>query len=175
MSEVVIDCLPTLLGAVVGGGVTLLATCMSIKKELNIRDKEIRTHREEEDRQFRLDVLIKLQDAIQESARVASEIWIKMNEMADKGFGPEEWYVDNADSMALQMALQEVLLYSYRIDDACLFGDVNDFRDMLHRVLYKSRTVNDLEYGMNRFLDAHAALLKATSEKIRGCAFGRES
>lgn len=61
--DALIPALPSLLGTLIGGAVTLLATCMTARHQNKLEDKRLDASREDEWRRFERDNLVGLQEA----------------------------------------------------------------------------------------------------------------
>lgn len=74
--------LPSLVGTLIGGGVTLLATRMTIRHQNELEDKKRRLTLEDDWRQYERENLTRLQETIQHSMRANAKCYSQMLEYA---------------------------------------------------------------------------------------------
>lgn len=74
--------LPSLVGTLIGGGVTLLATRMTIRHQNELEDKKRRLTLEDDWRQYERENLTRLQETIQHSMRASAKCYSQMLEYA---------------------------------------------------------------------------------------------
>ena len=102
--------LPSLVGTLVGGGVTLLATRMTIKHQNDLEDKKRRAALDDDRRRYERENLTRLQEAVQRSMRATAKCYLQLLKLARSGRGADEWIVDHDDSEALRRSLEDILL-----------------------------------------------------------------
>ena len=151
--------LPSLVGTLIGGAVTLLAACMTARHQNKLEDKRLDASREDEWRRFERDNLVGLQEAVQCGMRATGKCCLQMDKLATEGKEWADWIVDPADSEMQRQSLEDILLLSCRID--------------AHNVTSDSRTRTQLFDSMRELSDAYDAAMEVISEKLKDCVRGR--
>ena len=165
--------LPSLLGALVGGAITLFATCMTARYQNKLEDKRLAASREDEWRRFECDNLVRLQEAVQHGMRATGKCCLQMDKLAAEGKEWAEWIINPADSEMQRQSLEDILLLSCRFDDAELVKSLSLFRQKAYGVTFDSKTRTQLLDSMRELSDAYDAAMKAISEKLKDCVKGR--
>lgn len=171
--DILTPALPSLVGTLIGGAVTLLATCMTARRQNKLEDKRLDASREDEGRRFERDNLVGLQEAVQRGMRATGKCCLQMDKLATEGEEWADWIVDPADSEMQRQSLEDILLLSCRIDDAELAKALSLFRQKVHNVTFGSRTRTQLYDSMKELSDAHDAVMEVISEKLKDCVKGR--
>ena len=146
--------LPSLVGTLIGGAVTLLAACMTARHQNKLEDKRLDASREDEWRRFERDNLVGLQEAVQCGMRATGKCCLQMDKLATEGKEWADWIVDPADYVELVKALSL-------------------FRQKAHNVTSDSRTRTQLFDSMRELSDAYDAAMEVISEKLKDCVRGR--
>ena len=68
--------LPSLLGTLIGGAVTLFATYMTARYQNKLEDKRLAASREDERKRFERDSLVRLQEAVQRGMRATGKCYL---------------------------------------------------------------------------------------------------
>ena len=165
--------LPSLVGTLIGGAVTLLAACMTARHQNKLEDKRLDASREDEWRRFERDNLVELQEAVQCGMRATGKCCLQMDKLATEGKEWADWIVDPADSEMQRQSLEDILLLSCRIDDVELVKALSLFRQKAHNVTSDSRTRTQLFDSMRELSDAYDAAMEVISEKLKDCVRGR--
>ena len=165
--------LPSLVGTLIGGAVTLLAACMTARRQNKLEDKRLDASREDEWRRFERDNLVGLQEAVQRGMRATGKCCLQMDKLATEGKEWADWIVDPADSEMQRQSLEDILLLSCRIDDVELVKALSLFRQKAHNVTSDSRTRTQLFDSMRELSDAYDAAMEVISEKLKDCVRGR--
>ena len=111
--------LPSLVGTLIGGAVTLFATYMTARHQNKLEDKRLDASREDEWRRFERENLVGLQEAVQRGMRATGKCCLQMDKLATEGKEWADWIVDPADSEMQRQSLEDILLLSCRIDAYC--------------------------------------------------------
>lgn len=77
--------LPSLVGTLIGGGVTLLATRMTIRHQNDLEDKKRKAALDGDRRRYERENLTRLQEAIQRSMRATAKCYAQMLKHAEAG------------------------------------------------------------------------------------------
>ena len=165
--------LPSLVGTLIGGAVTLLAACRTARHQNKLEDKRLDASREDEWRRFERDNLVGLQEAVQCGMRATGKCCLQMDKLATEGKEWADWIVDPADSEMQRQSLEDILLLSCRIDDVELVKALSLFRQKAHNVTSDSRTRTQLFDSMRELSDAYDAAMEVISEKLKDCVRGR--
>ena len=104
--------LPSLLGTLIGGAVTLFATYMTARYQNKLEDKRLDASREDEWRRFERDNLVGLQEAVQRGMRATGKCCLQMDKLATEGKEWAECIVDPVDSEMQRQSLEDILLLS---------------------------------------------------------------
>lgn len=171
--DALIPALPSLLGTLIGGAVTLFATYMTARHQNKLEDKRLDASREDEWRRFERDNLVGLQKAVQRGMRTTGKCCLQMDKLATEGKEWADWIVDPADSEMQRQSLEDILLLSCRIDDADLAKALSLFRQKVHNVTFGSRTRTQLFDSMRELSDAYDAAMEVIGEKLKDCVKGR--
>ena len=169
--------LPSLVGTLIGGAVTLLAACMTARHQNKLEDKRLDASREDEWRRFERDNLVGLQEAVQCGMRATGKCCLQMDKLATEGKEWADWIVDPADSEMQRQSLEDILLLSCRIDDVELVKALSLFRQKAHNVTSDSRTRTQLFDSMRELSDAYDAAMEVISEKLKSpvrCLFSQD-
>lgn len=165
--------LPSLLGTLIGGAVTLFATYMTARHQNKLEDKRLAASREDEWRRFERDSLVGLQEAVQRGMRATGKCCLQMDKLAAEGKEWADWTVDPSDSEMQRQSLEDILLLSRRVDDAELVKALSLFRQKAHDVTFSSRTRTQLFDSMRELSDAYDTAMEVIGEKLKGCVKGR--
>ena len=165
--------LPSLLGTLIGGAVTLFATYMTARYQNKLEDKRLAASREDERKRFERDSLVMLQEAVQRGMRATGKCYLQMTKLAAEGKEWAEWIIDSADLEMQRQAMEDILLLSWRADDAELVKLLSLFREKAHGVTLDSRTCSQLFDSMRELFEAYDAVMEVINEKLIGCVEGR--
>lgn len=166
--------LPSLVGTLIGGGVTLLATRMTIRHQNELEDKKRRLTLEDDWRQYERENLTRLQETIQHSMRANFKCYTQMLEYAATGRNYIEWIIDDNDSEAQRHYLEDILLLSARLPGNDLNDAMTLYREKTHRVMHESHSESRLNAAMNELLIQYAACMALVGERLRRCVGGNE-
>lgn len=129
---------PSLVGTLVGGGVTLLATRMTIKHQNDLEDKKRKAALDDDRRRYERENLTRLQEAIQRSMRASAKCYGQMIKHAEAGRSWNEWIVDHDDSEAQRQSLEDILLLTARLSGNELNDALTMFREKTRCVTLES-------------------------------------
>lgn len=166
--------LPSLVGTLIGGGVTLLATRMTIRHQNELEDKKRRLTLEDDWRQYERENLTRLQETIQHSMRANFKCYTQMLEYAATGRNYIEWIIDDNDSEAQRHYLEDILLLSARLPGNDLNDAMTLYREKTHRVTHESHSESQLNAAMNELLIQYAACMALVGERLRRSVGGNE-
>lgn len=107
--------LPSLVGTLVGGGVTLLVTHMTIKHQNELEDKKRKAALDDDRRRYERGNLTRLQEAMQHSARITAKRCTQLLKLARAGKSGSGWIVNHDDSEAQRQSLEDILLLTARL------------------------------------------------------------
>ena len=89
--SILVSMLSSLVGTLIGGGVTLLATHMTIRHQNELEDMKRKLTLEDDWRQYERENLTRLQEAIQHSMRANAKCYAQMLKHAATGRKSTEW------------------------------------------------------------------------------------
>lgn len=129
---------PSLVGTLVGGGVALIATRMTIKHQNDLEDKKRKAALDDDRRRYERENLTRLQEAIQRSMRASAKCYGQMIKHAEAGRSWNEWIVDHDDSEAQRQSLEDILLLTARLSGNELNDALTMFREKTRCVTLES-------------------------------------
>lgn len=166
--------LPSLLGTLIGGGVTLVATRMTISHQNELEDKKRRSALENDWRLYERENLTLLQEAVQHSMYATSKCYTQMLKHADAGKRWSEWIVDPDDSEDQRRYLEDVFLLSARLPGTELNDSIILYREKTRRVTLESHSESQLNAAMNNLLKQYDVCMALVGERLRQCVSGNE-
>lgn len=166
--------LPSLLGTLIGGGVTLIATHMTISHQNALEDKKRRLTLEDDWRLYERENLTQLQEAVQHSIRATSKCYSQMLKYADAGRMWSEWVVDSDDSENQRRYLEDILLLSTRLPGTELNDAMTLYRKKTRCVTVDSHSESQLNAAMNELLKQYDVCMALLGERLRRCISGNE-
>lgn len=168
----VISMLPSLVGTLIGGGVTLLATRMTIRHQNELEDKKRRLTLEDDWRQYERENLTRLQEAIQHSMVANTKCYVQMLKHAKAGKSSSEWIVDDDDSEAQRQFLEDILLLSARLPGNDLNDAMTLYREKTRRVTLESQSESQLNAAMNELINQYDVCMSLVCKRLRRCVGG---
>lgn len=172
--DLVASMLPSLVGTLIGGGVTLLATRMTIRHQNELEDKKRRLALEDDWRQYERENLTRLQETIQRSMRANAKCYTQMLKYAATERNSIEWIIDDNDSEAQRAFLEDILLLSARLPGDDLNDAMTLYRDKTRRVTLESHSESQLNAAMNELIKQYDVCMALVGERLRRCVGGRE-
>lgn len=166
--------LPSLVGTLIGGGVTLLATRMTIRHQNELEDKKRRLTLEDDWRQYERENLTRLQETIQHSMRANAKCYTHMLKYAATGRNSIEWIIDDKDSEAQRHFLEDILLLSARLPGDDLNNAMTLYREKTRRVTLESNSESQLNAAMNELIKQYDVCMALVGERLRRCVGGNE-
>lgn len=166
--------IPSLAGTLIGGGVTLLATHMTIKHQNKLEDKKRRSRLEDDWRLYERENLTRLQEAIQHSMRANAKCYGQMLKQAAAGRSSSEWIVDDDDSEAQRQFLEDILLLGARLPGNEMNEAMTLYREKTRHVTLESRNESQLNAAMNELLEQYDTCMALVGERLRACVGGVE-
>lgn len=166
--------LPSLLGTLIGGGVTLIATRMTISHQNELEEKKRRIALENDWRLYQRENLIRLQEAVQHSIRATWKSYSQMLKHADAGTKWSEWIVDSDVDENQRQYLEEILLLSARLPETELNDAMALYREKTRCVTVESHSESQLKAAMNDLLEQYEVCMALLSERLRRCIGGNE-
>ena len=170
--DVVAPMLPSLLGTLVGGGVTILATCMTIGHQNELEEKKRRAVLDDDRRRYERESLTRLQEAIQRSMRATAICCVQMAKHAEAGRSWNEWIVNDEDSEAQRQSLEDILLLTARLSGNELNDAMTAFREKTRRVTLESRNEAQLTAAICDLTKHYEACMALVGERLRKCIGG---
>lgn len=166
--------LPSLVGTLIGGGVTLLATRMTIRHQNDLEDKKRRLTLEDDWRQYERENLTRLQEAIQHSMCANAKCYAQMLKHAAAGRKTIERLIDDDDSEVQRQYLEDILLLSARLPGDDLNDAMTLYREKTRRVTLESHSESQLNAAMNELLIQYDACMALVGQRLRRCVGGNE-
>lgn len=161
--------LPSLVGTLIGGGVTLLATRMTIRHQNELEDKKRRLTLEDDWRQYERENLTRLQEAIQHSMRANANCYAQMLKHAAAGRKTIERLIDDDDSEAQRQYLEDILLLSARLPGNELNDAMIMYREKTRRMTLESQNESQLNATMKELIKQYDLCMALVGEKLRRC------
>lgn len=165
--------LPSLLGTLIGGGVTLIATRMTISHQNELEEKKRRIALENDWRLYQRENLIRLQEAVQHSIRATWKSYSQMLKHADAGT-KSEWIVDSDVDENQRRYLEDILLLSARLPETELNDAITLYREKTRCVTVESHSESQLIAAMNDLLEQYDVCMALLTERLRRCIGGNE-
>lgn len=147
--SVFVSMLSSLVGTLFGGGLSLLATHMTIRHQNELEDMKRKLMLEDDWRQYERENLTRLQEAIQHSMRANAKCYAQMLKHAAAGRKSIEWLIDDDDSEAQRQYLEDILLLSARFPGDDLNDAMTLYREKTRRVTLESHSESQLNAVMN--------------------------
>lgn len=166
--------LPSLLGTLIGGGVTLVATRMTISHQNELEGKKRRSALENDWRLYERENLTLLQEAVQHSMRATSKCYTQMLKHADARKMWSEWIVDPDGSEDQRRYLEDVFLLSARLPGIELNDSIILYREKTRRVTLESYSESQLNAAMNNLLKQYDVCMALVGKRLRRCVSGNE-
>lgn len=161
--------LSSLVGTIIGGGVTLLATHMTIKHQNELEDTKRRLTLEDDWRQYERENLTRLQEAIQNSMRANAKCYNQMLKHAAAGKKSIEWLIDDDDSETQRQYLEDILLLSARLPGNGLNDAMTMYREKTRRMTLESQNEPQLNAAMNELIKQYDLCMALVGETLRRC------
>ena len=158
--SILVSMLSSLVGTLIGGGVTLLATHMTIRHQNELEDMK---------RKLTLENLTRLQEAIQHSMRANAKCYAQMLKHAATGRKSTEWLIDDDDSEAQRQYLEDILLLSARLPGNGLNDAMIMYREKTRRMTLESQNESQLNAAMNELIKQYDVCMALVGEKLRRC------
>ena len=161
--------LSSLVGTLIGGGVTLLATHMTIRHQNELEDMKRKLTLEDDWRQYERENLTRLQEAIQHSMRANAKCYAQMLKHAATGRKSTEWLIDDNDSEAQRQYYEDILLLSARLPGNGLNDAMIIYREKTRRMTLESQNESQLNAAMNELIKQYDVCMALVGEKLRRC------
>lgn len=161
--------LSSLVGTLIGGGVTLLATHMTIRHQNELEDMKRRLALEDDWRQYERENLTRLQEAIQHSMRANAKCYAQMLKHAAAGRNSIEWLIDDDDSETQRRYLEDILLLSARLPGNELNDAMIMYREKTRHMSLESQNESQLNAAMNELIKQYDLCMALVGEKLRRC------
>lgn len=161
--------LPSLVGTLIGGGVTLLATHMTIRHQNELEDMKRKLALEDDWRRYERENLTRLQEAIQHSMRANANCYAQMLKHAAAGRKTIEQLIDDDDSEAQRQYLEDILLLSARLPGNELNDAMIMYREKTRRMTLESQNESQLNAAMNELIKQYDLYMALVGEKLRRC------
>lgn len=167
--SILVSMLSSLVGTIIGGGVTLLATHMTIKHQNELEDTKRRLTLEDDWRQYERENLTRLQEAIQNSMRANAKCYNQMLKHAAAGRKSIEWLIDDDDSETQRQYLEDILLLSARLPGNGLNDAMTMYREKTRRMTLESQNEPQLNAAMNELIKQYDLCMALVGETLRRC------
>ena len=167
--SILVSMLSSLVGTLIGGGVTLLATHMTIRHQNELEDMKRKLTLEDDWRQYERENLTRLQEAIQHSMRANAKCYAQMLKHAATGRKSTEWLIDDDDSEAQRQYLEYILLLSARLPGNGLNDAMIMYREKTRRMTLESQNESQLNAAMNELIKQYDVCMALVGEKLRRC------
>ena len=182
LPDLIRDCLPSLLSALVGGLISSIASYVVMKNTFRHQEAMEDNRRDQEDARreadFRLDSLLRLQEAILASARLTTKCALQLVDQIESGVPFLSCEVDAADDEKLSYELRMVVLMSSRGKSASLSRACDGFRAACRDVLLPKESVTTSEDILSRLREMNeelTALLDLVKKGVDSLACGTGS
>lgn len=167
--SILVSMLSSLVGTLIGGGVTLLATHMTIRHQNELEDMKRKLTLEDDWRQYERENLTRLQEAIQHSMRANAKCYAQMLKHAATGRKSTEWLIDDNDSEAQRQYYEDILLLSARLPGNGLNDAMIIYREKTRRMTLESQNESQLNAAMNELIKQYDVCMALVGEKLRRC------
>lgn len=167
--SILVSMLSSLVGTLIGGGVTLLATHMTIRHQNELEDMKRKLTLEDDWRQYERENQTRLQEAIQHSMRANAKCYAQMLKHAATGRKSTEWLIDDDDSEAQRQYLEDILLLSARLPGNGLNDAMIMYREKTRRMTLESQNESQLNAAMNELIKQYDVCMALVGEKLRRC------
>ena len=162
LPDLIRDCLPSLLSSLVGGLISSIASYVVMKNTFRHQEVMEDNRRNKEDARrevdFRLDSLLRLQEAILASARLTTKCALQLVDQIESGVPFLNCEVDAADDEKLSYELRMVMLMSSRGKSASLSRACDGFRAACRDVLLPKESVTTSEDILSRLREMNEEL-----------------
>lgn len=166
--------LPSLLGTLIGGGVTLIATRMTISHQNELEENKRRIALEDDWRLYQRENLKQLQEAVQHSMRATWKSYSQMLKHADAGTKWSEWIVDSDVAENQRRYLEDILLLSARLPETELNDAMTLYREKTRCVTVESHNESQLNVAMKDLSEQYNVCMALLGERLRRCIGGNE-
>lgn len=167
--SILVSTLSSLVGTLIGGGVTLLATHMTIRHQNELEDMKRKLTQEDDWRRYERENLTRLQEAIQHSMRANANCYAQMLKHAAAGRKTIERLVDDDDSEAQRQYLEDILLLSARLPGNELNDAMIMYREKTRRMTLGSQNESQLNAAMKELIKQYDLCMALVGEKLRRC------
>ena len=170
--ELLMAVLPSLLGTLIGGAITLVSTQMNAKHQMDLEDKRERAAREDDNRRFKLDCLARLQEAVQHCMRFTSKCYQQIFALAKDGRQWRDWIVDSDIDEKHRQLMEDIHLLSYRVNEHRLRKAIDAFCESVYAVTVDSCDAEQLASAMNDLSRKYDVAMVLLGEMIGACVKG---
>lgn len=167
--SILVSTFSSLVGTLIGGGVTLLATHMTIRHQNELEDMKRKLALEDDWRRYERENLTRLQEAIQHSMRANAKCYAQMLKHAAAGRKTIEQLIDDDDSEAQRQYLEDILLLSARLPGNELNDVMIMYREKTRRMTLESQNESQLNAAMNELIKQYDLYMALVGEKLRRC------
>lgn len=167
--SILVSTLSSLVGTLIGGGVTLLATHMTIRHQNELEDMKRKLTLEDDWRRYERENLTRLQEAIQHSMRANANCYAQMLKHAAAGRKTIERLIDDDDSEAQRQYLEDILLLSARLPGNELNDAMIMYREKTRRMTLESQNESQLNATMKELIKQYDLCMALVGEKLRRC------
>lgn len=167
--SILVSTLSSLVGTLIGGGVTLLATRMTIRHQNELEDMKRKLTLEDDWRRYERENLTRLQEAIQHSMRANANCYAQMLKHAAAGRKTIERLIDDNDSEAQRQYLEDILLLSARLPGNELNDAMIMYREKTRRMTLESQNESQLNATMKELIKQYDLCMALVGEKLRRC------
>lgn len=167
--SILVSTLSSLVGTLIGGGVTLLATHMTIGHQNELEDMKRKLTLEDDWRRYERENLTRLQEAIQHSMRANANCYAQMLKHAAAGRKTIERLIDDDDSEAQRQYLEDILLLSARLPGNELNDAMIIYREKTRRMTLESQNESQLNAAMKELIKQYDLCMALVGEKLRRC------
>lgn len=167
--SILVSTLSSLVGTLIGGGVTLLATHMTIRHQNELEDMKRKLTLEDDWRRYERENLTRLQEAIQHSMRANANCYAQMLKHAAAGRKTIERLIDDDGSEAQRQYLEDILLLSARLPGNELNDAMIMYREKTRRMTLESQNESQLNAAMKELIKQYDLCMALVGEKLRRC------
>lgn len=182
LSDLIQECLPDLLAALLGGFISSAVSVIVMKKTFRHQEVMEGKRRNQEDAlreaDFRLDSLLRLQESILASGRLTTKCAFQLRGQIESGVPILKCKVDETDDEKLSYELRMVMLMSSRVKSVPLSRACDEFRAACWGVLLPKEfatTSEDILNKLNEMGEELDTLLEVVKNYVDALTHGTDS
>lgn len=167
--SILVSTFSSLVGTLIGGGVTLLATHMTIRHQNELEDMKRKLALEDDWRRYERENLTRLQEAIQLSFRVIVVNKLLNSFSSGSGMFQHLGIALRVGAHTQRQYLEDILLLSARLPGNELNDAMIMYREKTRRMTLESQNESQLNAAMNELIKQYDLYMALVGEKLRRC------